>query len=212
MVGGARAAGWDGPCPVESLHACAVRVGGAKWIEQQLPHWSLARCPCCCGSVNNCPSRVSCPPTGLPCRRYAKRGSTLPGEDGQQQQQPDASGGRKQMWQWEMQARAALVGAGRQRGEQPEDQAASQQPAAGLLAGVKVVQGGGAESGEGGRRRRKRRSASRSTSSSSSSSSGSNSEISSSSSGSESDGGRRHRRRKHSSSSRRHRRERSRER
>ena len=127
-------------------------------------------------------------------RRYAKRGSTLPtDEDGQQQQQQQqGGGGRKQMWQWEMEARAALAGVGRLH-EQQEAQAPQQgQEVAArvLLAGVKVTPAGGRAEDKRSRRRRRSGEGSSSTSSSSSSDSSS-----SSSSNSDSSSGRRRRRR-----------------
>ncbi|KAI3423922.1 hypothetical protein D9Q98_009756 [Chlorella vulgaris] len=120
---------------------------------------------------------------------YAKKGSTLPapeGAEGQQQEQ-GGSGGRRQMWQWEMQARAALAGAGQLHVEKP------QAPAT-LLAGVKVMHNGS-----------KRRHGSRASSDAGDSSSSRSDSSSSDSSSSGSDGGRRRHR---SSSKHRHRRRR----
>lgn len=144
-----------------------------------------------------------CPTNSLPCHsanyavylgyspacRYAKKGSTLPapeGAEGQQREQ-GGSGGRRQMWQWEMQARAALAGAGQLHAEKP------QAPAT-LLAGVKVMHNGS-----------KRRHDSRASSDAGDSSSSGSDSSSSDSSSSGSDGGRGQHR---SSSKHRHRRRR----
>ncbi|EFN50782.1 hypothetical protein CHLNCDRAFT_142503 [Chlorella variabilis] len=132
---------------------------------------------------------------------YAKRGSTLPSEEGEggPAAQPQ-HGSRRQMWRWEMQARAALAGVGGTKQQQQQQQ---QQPA--LLAGVMVLQqrgGGGGAGGEG---------TSSSSSSSGSDSSSSSSSSSGSSSGDSSDersrrrrGSKHRRRRKDGGGSRRH--------